>query len=174
MTALSVPAPSTERSSPEAMPCSYHPHAGALHGEKVRGADGAEASGGLAAAAGAGELLLNEARIVGVTDEIFKVRAGKAEQLFAGRQGALQHGHELLDEAAEDGLQRGGVQAFLVLVVVVEQRLVDPGGLGDGRGAGPGHALGGELGDGLLQNGGAAGRRVARAGSVPVWKWRLP
>ena len=144
------------------MPSSHHPHAGALHGEEVRRADGAEAARGLAAAAGAGELLLNEARIVGMTDEIFKMRAGKAQQLFAGRQGALQHGHQLFGEAAEDGLQRGRVQTFLVLEVVVEQRLVDPGGLGDGRGARSGHALGGEFGDGLLQNGGAAGRRVAR------------
>ena len=54
-----------------------------------------------------------------------------------------------------DRLQGRGVQGFLALEVVVEQRLVDAGGLGNLLGARAGQAVLAEFADGGVENAGA-------------------
>ena len=59
-------------------------------------------------------------------------------------------------QSAEDVVEDGAVECFLVLEVVIQQSLVDSGGARDGVGACPGHAFTGKFTDRGLQDGGPA------------------
>jgi hypothetical protein len=64
----------------------------------------------------------------------------------------MQDRHEHGIALTEHLLKRSTVQRVLVAEVVVKERLIDLGGLGDGIGAGSGYTLAGELADSGLQN----------------------
>jgi hypothetical protein len=77
------------------------------------------------------------------------VYAGKTKDFFARRDRALQHRQDIFKEAAECLVERGGIEALLVLEIVVQQGLVDPGGLRNGGSPRSGNALGRKLRNGM-------------------------
>ncbi len=75
-----------------------------------------------------------------------EVLAGVTQEALACRPGPLANRHDALVERREEVLQGRAVKGFLVVKVVIEQRLVDARSFGDGIDAGPGQAFLGELG----------------------------
>ncbi len=76
-------------------------------------------------------------------------------------------------KSAEHLIENRAVERFLVLEVVVQQRLVDSGGARDGVGARPGHAFAGEFPDRGLQDGGAAFFGLSPGAQIAIWRERL-
>ena len=81
----------------------------------------------------------------------------------------FQHGEAGRPHAVEDRLQRGGIEVFLALEVVVEQCLVDAGFLGNLLGARPGQPVFAELPDSGVEDAGAG--LVGALGLGAGWGW---
>ena len=78
-------------------------------------------------------------------------------------------------QSSEHLVENRAVESFLVLEVVIQQRLVDSGSARDGVSAGPGHAFTGKFADRGLQDGGPAffGRPREPRRDLEVWfSWR--
>src|SRR5580692_5545421 len=74
-------------------------------------------------------------------------------------------------QASEDLVEDGGIEGFLILEIVVKQRLVDAGRAGDGIDAGARHAFAGKLAHRGLQNGGTALFRAAAGSEAGFGGW---
>ena len=92
-------------------------------------------------------------------DEI-EIRAHVGHDLFARRQVAVEHLENACLHPGKRVVEHRAVERFLVLEVVIEQRLVDARLARDGVGAGSGNAVLGKLLRRRLQDGGAAFLRL--------------
>src|SRR5438477_10010362 len=95
---------------------------------------------------------LHHFAVLGMVDEKIEKRSHITQKLLARRSVLPEDGHEVGVALFEDLLQGGGVKCILIAEVVIEQSLVDLGGLGDGVGASAGHAFPSKLANGGLQN----------------------
>ncbi len=88
--------------------------------------------------------------------DVVEVRTHVGQQFLPRRQIAEQRLLNAFLQSAEDLVEHGAVEGFLVLEVVVQQSLVDSGSARDGVGACPGYAFAGKFTDRGLQDGGPA------------------
>ena len=155
---------STGRNSPLSTPsCSSaeHAHADRQH---VLGKNAVQVR--LAAAAGAHQLAHEDARMMRRRGNGIEVLAGVVQKAFARGPGRSQTSMMRWCRGAKKFSSVAPYKRFLVVKVVVEQRLVDAGGFGDGVDARAGQAFLGELGQRGLEDGVAAGLRLAAAAAA--------
>ncbi len=126
-----------------------------------------------AAAAGAHQLAHEDVGVVRRLGDGVEVRLSVTEEATAGGAGLVADGHDARAAVREENVQHGAVERLLVAEVVIEQRLVHPGSFGDGVDAGAGQALLRKLGQRGLQDGVAAGFRLAPAAAAGrgFWGW---
>src|SRR5919108_611058 len=105
---------------------------------------------------GAHHLSLYQIAIQGMVGDEIKIFAYVSAHLFPRRQLAVQYGHHVSAELAESMVHGSTVERLLVLEVVIKERFVDPGRMGDGVGASASNAVVSKLLNGCLQNGGTS------------------
>src|SRR6516162_4899182 len=110
-------------------------------------------SGRQCAAGSAHQLVLHQPRIHRRAGNVVEMRFHVRQQPGPRRQArGVQHLQDALRQPRIDLLQGSAVEAFFVLVIVVEQRLVDAGAAGDLISAGAGYALARELFQGGVED----------------------
>ena len=130
----------------------------------VLGEDALQMGG--AAAAGAHQLAHENVSVVRRLGNGIEVRLHVGQKAFAGRARTIADRHHPLQQAFEETIEHRAVERLLVVEVVIQQRLVHPGGFGDSIDPGARQAFAAELHQRGLQDGLAAtvGLAAAAAG----------
>ena len=99
-----------------------------------------------------------------------KMLQRRAQQPFSGAGIAKKHRHRAVAHPGRDHFECGGVELFLALEVVIEQRLVDASRGGNRLGARPGQSARGKLGQCGIENAAARFGGTVGLGFSLVWR----